>query len=210
MAKRLASGGAFNSSTGTNSGQSGFSRPLKMEVQRPFQDFGNSGGGGAYGGLESVQNGTQQISQSLDSIKNSLGGQGGGSYPQPAPTLPPEEPVSNYKKGGKVKKHFNLGGFNQDGAYGGLQSIQQGEGQVGQSLNTISGALGDNNRPQSINDVNGVYQPIQLSNVLGATNNNTLKKGGKVKAFKKGGSVKSSSSRGDGIAQRGFTRGKYC
>jgi hypothetical protein len=38
-----------------------------------------------------------------------------------------------------------------------------------------------------------------------------MKKGGAVKKMAKGGAVKSSaSSRGDGIAQRGKTRGKYC
>ena len=38
-----------------------------------------------------------------------------------------------------------------------------------------------------------------------------MKKGGKVKAFKQGGDVRTSSSkRGDGIAVKGFTRGKIC
>ena len=36
------------------------------------------------------------------------------------------------------------------------------------------------------------------------------KRGGKVKKYASGGSVKSASSRGDGIAQRGKTRGKLC
>jgi hypothetical protein len=38
--------------------------------------------------------------------------------------------------------------------------------------------------------------------------NPDMKKGGKVKAFAKGGSVSSASSRGDGCAQRGKTRGR--
>ena len=37
-----------------------------------------------------------------------------------------------------------------------------------------------------------------------------MKKGGKVKTYAKGGSVSSASSRGDGIAQRGKTRGRMC
>jgi hypothetical protein len=37
-----------------------------------------------------------------------------------------------------------------------------------------------------------------------------MKRGGKVKAFASGGSVSSASSRGDGIASRGKTRGKIC
>ena len=37
----------------------------------------------------------------------------------------------------------------------------------------------------------------------------TMNKGGKVKAYAKGGSVSSASSRGDGIAQRGKTKGRF-
>jgi len=37
-----------------------------------------------------------------------------------------------------------------------------------------------------------------------------MKRGGRVKAFASGGSVSSASSRGDGIASRGKTRGKIC
>jgi hypothetical protein len=37
-----------------------------------------------------------------------------------------------------------------------------------------------------------------------------MKRGGKAKAFASGGSVSSASSRGDGIASRGKTRGKIC
>ena len=224
MAKRLASGGAFNSSTGANSGQSGLSNyPQVKSLQKPLFGLGNSGSS-AYGGLETVQNGTQQISQSLDNIKNALGGQGGGSFPQPIDNTPrpdnyppqdnghlPQDTVQTFKKGGKVKKYFYDGGLNQlgayGGAYGGLHSINQGEGQVSQSLDTISGALGNSDklRPQEMD-----YQQQIAPAFLRATNNSAMKKGGNVKAFKKGGSVRSSSFRGDGIAQRGFTRGKYC
>ena len=37
-----------------------------------------------------------------------------------------------------------------------------------------------------------------------------MKKGGKVKAYAKGGKVSSASSRGDGIAVKGKTKGKIC
>ena len=39
---------------------------------------------------------------------------------------------------------------------------------------------------------------------------NNLKRGGAVKKMASGGSVSSASSRGDGIAQKGKTRGKMC
>jgi hypothetical protein len=44
---------------------------------------------------------------------------------------------------------------------------------------------------------------------LGGDEFSVLKKGGKVKSYKAGGMVSSASRRGDGIAQRGKTRGKY-
>jgi hypothetical protein len=37
-----------------------------------------------------------------------------------------------------------------------------------------------------------------------------MRKGGRVKKMAKGGSVSSASSRADGIAERGKTRGKFC
>ena len=45
-------------------------------------------------------------------------------------------------------------------------------------------------------------QPNNLSSGM------TMKKGGKVKGYAKGGSVSSASRRGDGIAQRGKTKGR--
>ena len=39
---------------------------------------------------------------------------------------------------------------------------------------------------------------------------NPMKRGGKVKKMASGGSTSSASRRGDGIAQRGKTRGKFC
>jgi len=48
------------------------------------------------------------------------------------------------------------------------------------------------------------YQYDKLGRELG------IAKGGKVKAYAKGGVVSSASSRGDGIAQRGKTKGRMC
>ena len=48
------------------------------------------------------------------------------------------------------------------------------------------------------------YQYDKLSKQLGSA------KGGKVQAYAKGGMVSSASSRGDGIAQRGKTKGRMC
>ena len=88
-----------------------------------------------------------------------------------------------------------LGGSSGAGAYGGLDSIQQGAGQIGQSLGAIKDALGGSTG-------GGAAQP------RGAF----FKKGGKVKAkkaYKAGGAVKSSASkRADGCAVKGKTRGR--
>ena len=88
-----------------------------------------------------------------------------------------------------------LGGSSGAGAYGGLDSIQQGAGQIGQSLGAIKDALGGSTG-------GGAAQP------RGAF----FKKGGKVKAkkaYKAGGAVKSSASkRADGCAIKGKTKGR--
>lgn len=60
--------------------------------------------------------------------------------------------------------------------------------------------------PQPVGAGAGFGKPFQPANVdMGRP----MKKGGAVKKFAKGGSVSSASSRGDGIAQRGKTRGKF-
>jgi hypothetical protein len=61
------------------------------------------------------------------------------------------------------------------------------------------------------NEFNREYD--RLNQQLGKLANKTARpysKGGKVKAYAKGGSVSSASSRGDGIAQRGKTKGRMC
>jgi len=108
-------------------------------------------------------------------------------------------------------KRFADGGFNSsigsstasgNDAFSGLGQLNQGTQQLGNSLNTIQNALGSPS-PQS-----NMQSSPQLAS---STNSNMtkVKKGGAIKAFKKGGKV-SASNRADGIALKGFTRGKYC
>ena len=108
-------------------------------------------------------------------------------------------------------KRFADGGFNSsigsstasgNDAFSGLGQLNQGTQQLGNSLNTIQTALGSPS-PQS-----NMQSSPQLAS---STNSNMtkVKKGGAIKSFKKGGRV-SASNRADGIALKGFTRGKYC
>jgi hypothetical protein len=177
--------------------------------QRLAQSMGSQGRG-AYGGLDSVNQGTKQVGRSLDTIGGALGkpgGQGGVKM----------------KKGGKVKK-FAEGGISQEqifpqrppqipspfmrqpssgggssGAYGGLDTVNQGSRQVGQSLNTIGSALGKPSGGQGL---------VGLGSTLGARLG--MKKGGAVKTKKmaSGGSVSSASKRADGCAVKGKTKGR--
>jgi hypothetical protein len=106
------------------------------------------------------------------------------------------------------------------GAYGGLDTVNQGSQQIGQSLQTIGDALGkpgggvSNVRPVGDNLVNssgnivGQIGPRFPSGMQGTP----MKKGGRVKAkkaYKAGGTVKSSASkRADGCAIKGKTKGR--
>jgi hypothetical protein len=120
------------------------------------------------------------------------------------------------KKGGKVKK-FALGGMSQgqmppqmpagltmrrpfggggsSGAYGGLDTVNQGTQQVGRSLDTIGGALG---KP------GGDSMRAQIAQ----TQPGMMKKGGAVKSKKmaSGGKV-GQLSKADGCAVKGKTKG---
>ena len=99
---------------------------------------------------------------------------------------------------------------------GGGGSATEGLGQVNQGSQTVGTALG---RAQQANRasseaIGGGGAPRgfgpAINNFSGA-----MKKGGKVKAYAKGGMVSgkskasSASSRGDGIAQRGKTKGRF-
>jgi hypothetical protein len=179
--------------------------PTGLTIGR--QHRGNSSG--AYGALDAVNQGSRHVGQSLDTIGGALGkpsGQGG----------------IQMKKGGKVKK-FAEGGISQEqifpqrppqipspfmrqpysggnssGAYGGLDTVNQGSRQVGQSLSTIGSALGKPGGGQGL---------VGLGSTLGARLG--MKKGGAVKTKKmaSGGSVSSASKRADGCAVKGKTKG---
>jgi hypothetical protein len=171
--------------------------------------YGGGNQGGAYGGLQSVNQGAGQIGQSLNTIQGALGGRSGGA--QSAPDF--GNPQTMYKKGGKVMKMAKggkvkkmadggmsapltqqeaqsmtpaYGGGNQGGAFGGLNQVNQGSRQVGQSLGTIQGALGGNGG-QGLGRLGGVG--VGVGNTIGGEAAKRLglgfmKKGGKVKAKK--------------------------
>ena len=81
--------------------------------------------------------------------------------------------------------------FAEGGALGGLDTVNQGYEQINDSLSTIQEGLdgGSSNSPVFA----GASDATQNLKGLG---------------LKKGGKVVSASKRGDGIAQRGKTRGK--
>ena len=121
------------------------------------------------------------------------------------------------------------GGVQGGTARGGLDQINQGSNAVSSALDQVSGSLkqageaiggGGGGGPFPTGPMVGPYQTqqykelfskaFQPSNPSIATTSPgvTMKKGGKVKGYAKGGSVSSASRRGDGIAQRGKTKGR--
>jgi hypothetical protein len=64
----------------------------------------DSGGGGAFGGLNTVHQGGKQIGQSLQGIQQNLGGGGQniGEVPMGRPSPVAGQTFPGYKKGGKV------------------------------------------------------------------------------------------------------------
>ena len=106
------------------------------------------------------------------------------------------------------------------GAYGGLDTVNQGSQQIGQSLQTIGDALG---KPGggglggglgSIGTIGGGFGSYfdKLNDFSKTLSGKPMKKGGSVKAkkaYKAGGTVKSSASkRADGCAIKGKTKGR--
>jgi hypothetical protein len=112
------------------------------------------------------------------------------------------------------------------GAYGGLDTVNQGSQQIGQSLQTIGDALG---KPGgggsglggglggglgSIGTIGGGFGSYfdKLNDFSKTLSGKPMKKGGSVKAkkaYKAGGAVKSSASkRADGCAIKGKTKGR--
>jgi hypothetical protein len=160
--------------------------------------------GGAQGGLENVNRGAGQIGQSLNTIQGALGGTGGGAqsapdFGNPQTMYKKGGKVMKMAKGGKVKKMAEGGApspfssqkqmlpqftgltmspassNNQGGAFGGLNQVNQGSRQVGQSLGTIQGALGGNQNMGS---------GLGLLGTTGEPRQAFMKKGGKVKTKK--------------------------
>ena len=114
------------------------------------------------------------------------------------------------------KRKFALGG-STGGAMGGLDTINQGAGQLQDSLQQIGQGLNggggqspfDGKVPGNIEDIFG-----KLGQGFGPNVNNfsqpTAAEGMQNLGFKKGGKVSSASKRGDGIATKGKTRGRMC
>jgi hypothetical protein len=72
--------------------------PTGLTMGRPF---GSGGSSGAYGGLDTVNQGTQQVGRSLDTIGGALGKPGGGGMRPPGQSGVPLAMMM--KKGGAVK-----------------------------------------------------------------------------------------------------------
>jgi hypothetical protein len=152
--------------------------------------YGGGNQGGAFGGLQNVNQGANQIGQSLGTIQGALGVGGGAqsqpNFGEPQYTFKKGGKVMKMAKGGKVKKMLSggvpapqsltmsptYGGGNQGGAYGGLDTVNKGSAQVGQSLGTIQGALGGGRGLGSVAGGQTPYDP------------GFKKKGGMIKAKK--------------------------
>jgi hypothetical protein len=130
---------------------------------------------------------------SIDTTPNEPTGRGSlGFYPMPMPTMDPAFTGDNTARGG-------------------LNQINQGASTVSGALDVAQNALGGaGGGGGGGSDFAGGYLMDKLKGLGfgGGSSGVTMKKGGKVKGYAKGGSIKSASSRGDGIAQRGKTRGK--
>jgi len=141
------------------------------------------------------------------------------------PALPAPRSEPKALSGPKAEREYTP---RQEGAVGSNPAIKQSgresrdmdrgpaANEVGFELKRESKGFG---RGPAANDAGGVSAEEASRFGQGATKNPRgmsrsedrnpdMKKGGKVKAFAKGGSVSSASSRGDGCAQRGKTRGR--
>jgi hypothetical protein len=96
-------------------------------------------------------------------------------------------------------------GNSSGSATDGLGQIDKGSQTVGTALQRAQQAT-----KASSEAIGGGGKPNVLGPAFNDMRSGAMKKGGKVKAYAKGGSVSSASSRGDGIAQRGKTRGRMC
>jgi hypothetical protein len=91
-------------------------------------------------------------------------------------------------------------------------SATDGLGQINKGSQTVGTALqrAQQATKASSEAIGGGGKPNVLGPAFNDMRSTAMKKGGKVEAYAKGSSVSSASSRGDGIAQRGKTRGRMC
>ena len=99
-------------------------------------------------------------------------------------------------------KRFDAGGLTGVGSSGGAQGAMD---QMGQSLEQINQAVNGNQG----SSFGFASNPNTQSTPGLPTAADSMSKLTPSKTFKKGGKVAGASKRGDGIAQRGKTRGKY-
>lgn len=119
-----------------------------------------------------------------------------------------DERIYGKPKGGAqpaVNPFQPIGGIS--GGMGG-GSATDGLGQVNQGSKTVGTAL---QRAQKANEASSEAIGGGKNPIAGTGENifKTMNKGGKVKAYAKGGVVSNASSRGDGCAQRGKTKGRF-
>jgi hypothetical protein len=190
---------------------------------------GGAMGGGARGGLDTVNQGSGQIGKSLDLIEQGLTGEQKSPVSRVGAEQTPAQGVKNLglnmKRGGivkKVKKFADGGGMpttaypsvgtsQNGGAYGGLDTITSGRDQVGQSLGTIQSGLTGSANPTQTPKVLFDEMNKRTTGTPGLTTPNPqlMKRGGKVKKMASGGSTSSASKRADGIATKGKTKGRF-
>jgi hypothetical protein len=130
----------------------------------------------------------------------------------PATPLRTDLGPNGEKPGAQEVNPFQPIGSSGFGGSMGGGSATDGLGQIDKGSQTVGTAL---QRAQQANKasseaIGGGGKPNVLGPAFNDMRSTAMKKGGKVKAYAKGGSVSSASSRGDGIAQRGKTRGRMC
>ena len=135
----------------------------------------------------------------MDELKRNAAMYGGG--------VDPFQPIGSTGFGG------NIGGGNS--AVDGINQLQRGTSTVENAVNAAQKANNQSNEALvGEHGKQGGGMGVMRTNAQTPTL--AMKKGGKVKAYAKGGSVSSkpkissASSRGDGIAQRGKTKGRIC
>ena len=202
--KRFDEGGdarAGMSFAGTGSGIAG-SGAADAAAGRGDADTGRNTGDASRGG-GSQEGSAARAGDSFAGTGSGLGGTGVGAARSgiggDGPTL--GNRVGDYTSSAELSKNGNFAslGLNLDNAAKRYQ-LSNRQSTDGNMTNDSFKNYTDADSAQ--NEFN--FQYDKLSKQLGRA------KGGKVKAYAKGGVVSSASSRGDGIAQRGKTKGRMC